>query len=150
PTRRRWRPPWPRRRRPNARLKVLREPAEHFLHVSPAVLPFQDPVALVREDDQPGRNLQPLQDLESGQALVDRDPIIEFALRDQGRRMERARIADRALLVPLPALFPDRTAHAQLAVEASIIDAVLRFVVDRAGMIDDAFELLRMAVEPVH
>src|SRR5687768_10481621 len=68
---------------------------------------------------------------------------------DQGRRREIAGVADRALVIPLPALFPDRHAHAYLALEAAVIGAVLRLVVDRADMGNEAFEALRRAVEPV-
>lgn len=52
------------------RLQVVLEPGKHFLHMQAAVLAFLNPVTLVGEHHQPGRNFAPLQNLESGHTLI--------------------------------------------------------------------------------
>src|SRR6185369_4712706 len=75
---------------------------------------------------------------------------VELALRDEGRRLPLRGVAERALVLPLPLRLPHGTAHAQLAIDAAVVDAVLRLVVRRARMDHEALELIRLAVEPVH
>src|SRR5687767_2626607 len=118
--------------------------------MAPAVLAFEDPVSLVGEREQPRADPLPLQQLEGGDAFVERDAEIQLPLRDERRRLPLGGVAERALIDPLPFPFPYRAAHAPLTADAPIVHAVLGFVVRCAGVNDETAELVRMAVEPVH
>src|SRR6266849_5568446 len=118
--------------------------------MQPAVLSLENPVTFFRENNQPRRHSAALQDLECSNALTQRYPEVLFPDRDERWRLKRARVSYGALVAPLTALLPDRDAHAKLTVEPAVVRPVLRLIVDRARMNHQAFELFRVAVEPVH
>src|SRR5688500_18765244 len=67
---------------------MLREPIENVPIPEFGILRFKYPVAFVREDDQLRRYILQLKRREKLKALIYRHTKIQFAGRDEGRRIE--------------------------------------------------------------
>src|SRR5580765_481412 len=119
-------------------LQPPRQPRLHFAVPELRVLGVEHPVVLVGEDDELALDALALQRRPVFERVVDRHAEIVFADRDQRRRLELRREADRILLAPDRALFPDRPAVADFAAVDRVRGAPLRFEIDQAGMADEA------------
>src|ERR1035441_2950721 len=76
----------------SAALQILRQPAQHLVHMLACVFDAAEPVVLIREDHQAAWNAAALQEFVHFESLVDRHAEILFALCDQHRRREIGRV----------------------------------------------------------
>lgn len=83
------------------------DPVEDALVPHQAVLPVQDPVALVWEVQEPGGHTQALQDVEEHYALSDGQPEVEVVVDDKLRRAEVLGVVERVPPLVVSAVIPD-------------------------------------------
>src|SRR4029079_4123242 len=84
------RPPWKRGRS----AKPAVEPAEHLAVPVPAVARLEDPVVLVRIDEEPRRDLLSPEDCVDLEGLPVRDAVVLLTVDHEHRRLEAARAPD--------------------------------------------------------
>src|SRR5437763_12410176 len=113
-------------------------PALNLLVEVTAVLGVEDPVILVRPDQQARRYLHPLQRRPLHQRLVHRNAEVVLSDAQHLRRLVVAGVRDGALIAPHLAVAPRRAEVRQLAMIDPVRGAPLALETRLAGVADDA------------
>src|SRR5439155_15589477 len=113
------------------------EPRRHFLIEEAAVLALQNPVVLLRPDDQPRGNLLALQRRPELERVVHRDAEIALPHGHEDRRVQFRCPPHRTLGAPERMIFPRRAAHVALAVVVEVAGRPLRLEIPLTGMTDE-------------
>src|SRR6266542_363750 len=135
-----------RRRR---RAEPAREPRRHLLIEEAAVLALQNPVVLLRPDDEPRGDLLALHRRPELQRVVHRYPEVALAHGDEYRRVQVRRSPHRALGPPESVVFPRGAAHVALAVVVEVARRPLRLEIPFAGVAHQRTVARRGHGEPV-
>src|SRR4029079_15455963 len=123
-------------------LQVLLEPLHHLSVPERAVLRLQDPVALVRKDDELRRHALSLQRAVELEALRVGEPIVDLAAGDERRRLvlaELARVTIGRPLLVARAVAPRRALVLRFG-EPELLGGVHRRDVVHAGVGDERLE----------
>src|SRR5947199_5232401 len=102
------------------------EPRRHFLIEEAAVLALENPVVLLRPDDEPRGNLLALQRGPELQRVVHRHPEVALAHGDEHRGVQVRRPSHWALSSPESVVLPRRAAHVALPVVVEVAGRPLR------------------------
>src|SRR5439155_16783621 len=131
------------------RAEPAREPRRHFLVEEPAVLALQNPVVLLRPDNEPRGNLLALQRGPELERVVHRNAEVALADGHEHGRVQIRRAPHRALRTPERMVLPRRAADVALAVVVEIARRPLRLEIPFAGVAHQRAIPCRRHREPV-
>lgn len=112
-------------------------------------LTFENPVVLIRPDDQAARNAQALQHTPVFQSLIQRHTKIVLAYGQQNRRAEILRVTNRILLAPDRPLFPHRPAVIDFTRIDRVARTPLRLEIDQPRVTDQRLVTRCRCLQPV-
>src|SRR4026207_603137 len=116
--------------------QIPAQPGVHFAIEKPAILGFQDPMVLLRENNQLARNAHSLKHAPVLKSLIKRDTKIVLTNSQQHWSARVFRKLDRVPVAPGRGALPMRPPAIRLTVINRIAGAPLRFEVDQAGVTD--------------
>jgi hypothetical protein len=115
------------------------------------ILPVQNPMALIREMQEPRRDTKRLEDVEKTQALSDGQTEIQIVVDDELGRAEVLGVVDGIPFLVVVTVVPDGAVLVLLD-EPDFVGAVGTDLVEFAVVRDDGFEFAAelVALDPVH